>query len=323
MNFDEMGLHPKLLRAVERQGYTTATPIQSMAIPLILAGHDLLGCAQTGTGKTAAFALPTLDYLLGDDEPTRGTSHRRGRRPIRALVLTPTRELANQVHKSFATYGRCTDLRSTVIYGGVGQNPQVQALRAGTDVVIATPGRLLDLMNQGHVRLDDVELLILDEADQMLDMGFVQDLKKIVKDVPNDRQTLMFSATMPPEIRQLSNQWLDQPKTVQATPIASTPDKIKQSVTFVEKQQKPTALVRCLQTVASGRTLVFCRTKRGADRVGGLSEKRPHSRPRDSRQQKPECTHPGPGAILVRESSRPAWPPMLPPEDCTCPVSRT
>jgi len=266
MNFDEMGLDPKILRAVGRAGYSTATPIQSEAIPLVLAGHDVLGCAQTGTGKTAAFALPTLDFLLSETAPGQRQGRRQRRRPIRVLVLTPTRELANQVRKSFATYGRCTDLRQTMIYGGVSQNPQVAALRAGTDIVIETPGRLLDLMNQGHVRLDAVEVLILDEADQMLDMGFIHDLKRIVKHVPEDRQTLLFSATMPAEIRRLASQWMDRPKMVQATPVASTPEKIKQSVTFVEKPQKLAALVRFVRS-GGARHLVFCRTKHGVDHV--------------------------------------------------------
>lgn len=267
MNFDEMGLSPKILRAVTRECYSVATPIQSDAIPLILAGHDVLGCAQTGTGKTAAFALPTLQRLLQERLPNDDRGRRRGRCPIRVLVLTPTRELANQVQRSFATYGRCTDLRQTVIYGGVSQNPQVAALRAGTDIVVATPGRLLDLMNQGHVKLNDVEVLILDEADQMLDMGFIHDLKRIVQQVPEGRQTLMFSATMPSEIRRLASQWMDRPKMVQATPVASTPNKIKQTVAFVEKSQKLAALVHLITTASGQRHLVFCRTKRGVDRV--------------------------------------------------------
>jgi ATP-dependent RNA helicase RhlE len=267
MNFDEMGLNPKILRAVARQGYSIATPIQSVAIPLILAGHDVLGCAQTGTGKTAAFALPTLHHLLPDTPPNQPHGQRQRRRSIGALVLTPTRELANQVQKSFATYGRFTDLRQTMIYGGVSQHPQVNALRAGADIVIATPGRLLDLMNQGHVKLNDLKVLVLDEGDQMLDMGFVHDLKKIMKHVPEVRQTLMFSATMPAEIRQLGCQWLDNPKTVQATPVASTPEKIEQTVAFVEKPQKPATLIRFLKSVSGQRQLVFCRTKHGVDRV--------------------------------------------------------
>ncbi len=268
MNFDEMGLDPELLRAVKRQGYSTATPIQSQAIPLILAGSDVLGCAQTGTGKTAAFALPTLHHLLTKKPPKQPSKGRRKqRRPIRALVLTPTRELANQVQKSFSTYGRDTPLRQTVIYGGVSQHPQTNSLRSGTDIVIATPGRLLDLMNQGFVHLQNLQVLILDEADQMLDMGFIHDLKKIVAEIPEQRQTLMFSATMPGEIRRLASRWLNNPKTVQATPEASTPDKIKQSVAFVEKPQKAAALVDFLQSVDGERHLVFCRTNRGDDRL--------------------------------------------------------
>jgi ATP-dependent RNA helicase RhlE len=267
MNFDQLGLNPKLLQTVEKQGYTEATPIQSETIPLILAGHDVLGCAQTGTGKTAAFALPTLQLLMPEtpSQPTKGRKQRQ--RAIQALVLTPTRELANQVQKSFGTYGRGTDLRQTVIYGGVSQNPQVKSLQAGTDIVIATPGRLLDLMNQGYIKLDQLKVLILDEADQMLDMGFIHDLKKIVRHVPAKRQTLMFSATMPPEIRQLASQWLVKPKSVQATPDASPPTKIDQTVAFVEKKQKPATLVQFLKSVSGERHLVFCRTKRGVDRV--------------------------------------------------------
>ncbi len=273
MKFDQLGLHPHILRVVSRQGYSTATPIQAAAIPLLLEGHDLLGCAQTGTGKTAAFALPTIQLLMPErsdgESPERTTTRSSGRpnQGIQALVLTPTRELANQVSKSFATYGRGTGLRHTVIYGGVSQNPQVRGLRAGANIVVATPGRLLDLIEQGHVKLGQVKVLILDEADQMLDMGFIQDLTKIVRRVPKERQTLMFSATMSPEIRELADRWLRDPQTVKTTPTASTPEKIKQSVTFVEKPQKPTTLVRFLQSVAGERQLVFCRTKRGADRV--------------------------------------------------------
>jgi ATP-dependent RNA helicase RhlE len=267
MNFDDMGLNPKLLQTLSKQGYTEATPIQCEAIPLVLAGHDVLGCAQTGTGKTAAFALPTIQRLIEDNPQPAANGRRQKHRAIRVLVLTPTRELANQVQKSFTTYGRDTDLRQTVIYGGVSQNPQVKSLQAGTDIVIATPGRLLDLMNQGYVKLDALKVLILDEADQMLDMGFIHDLKKIARHVPAQRQTLMFSATMPPEIRALASQWLAKPKSIQATPEASTPTKIDQTVAFVEKKQKPDTLVQFLKSVSGQRHLVFCRTKRGVDRV--------------------------------------------------------
>ena len=269
MKFEDVGLHSRVLRAVLREGYKEATRIQSMSIPLLLSGHDLLACAQTGTGKTAAFALPVLHHLMEERDAAGPRGDRSQGRPIRALVLTPTRELATQVHVSFKAYSRCTKLRSTVIYGGVSQNPQVKFLRSGTDIVIATPGRLLDLMNQGHVRLQDLSWLVLDEADQMLDMGFIHDLKKIVSQAPEDRQTMMFSATMPKEIRQLASNWLDDPQVIQAERVSSTPDKIEQRVTFVEKPKKPSTLVRFLTSSATGRTLVFCRTKRGADRVVG------------------------------------------------------
>ncbi len=262
-----MGLDPRILKTVKRQGYSSATPIQSQAIPLILAGDDVLGCAQTGTGKTAAFALPILHRLLPEAQPHQQHSRQKRRRPISALVLTPTRELANQVQRSFYTYSRGTNLRQTVIYGGVSQNPQVKSLREGTDIAIATPGRLLDLMNQGHVKLHALKVLVLDEADQMLDMGFIQDLKRIVKHVPEKRQTLMFSATMPGEIRQLASQWLNAPKTVQATPEDSMPEKIKQSVAFVSRPKKAAMLISFINSVGGERHLVFCRTKRGVDRV--------------------------------------------------------
>jgi ATP-dependent RNA helicase RhlE len=269
MKFEDVGLHSRILRGVLRQGYTEATRIQAMSIPVLMAGNDLLACAQTGTGKTAAFALPVLHQLMVERDAMGPRADRAKGRPIRALVLTPTRELATQVHMNFLTYSRCTKLRSTVIYGGVSQHPQVQSLRSGSDVVIATPGRLLDLMNQGHVRLQDLSWLILDEADQMLDMGFIHDLKKIVSQAPEERQTMMFSATMPKEIRQLASRWLDNPEVIQAERVSSTPDRIKQMVTFVEKPKKPSTLVRFLTSSATGRTLVFCRTKRGADRVVG------------------------------------------------------
>lgn len=267
MQFDELGLHHRIVRAVTRQGYASPTQIQCKAIPLILAGHDLLGCAQTGTGKTAAFALPTLHHLFPERMPNHRRQRPNRRRSIEALVLVPTRELAIQVHKSFESYGRSTDLRSTVIYGGVSQDAQVNALQAGTDIVVATPGRLLDLIKQGHVKLHDVKVLVFDEADQMLDLGFLEDLKKIVKQVPQDRQTLMFSATMPDTIRQLASQWLHRPKTVHAAPVASTPAQIKQQVVFVEPSQKLATLVQLLLTLSGERQLVFCRTKRGVDSV--------------------------------------------------------
>ncbi len=262
MSFVELELSENLLRAVREEGYLVATPIQLQAIPPILAGNDLLGCAQTGTGKTAAFALPTLQRLVAGGQPPQ----QRGR-PIRTLILAPTRELAAQIGESFRAYGRFTGLRHTVIYGGVGQMPQVRAIQHGVDVLVATPGRLLDLMNQGFVRLDKVEILILDEADQMLDMGFIHDLRRIVARVPRERQTLMFSATMPEEIRRLADQWLTDPVEVRVAPQATTVERVVQLVYFVEKRAKPQMLARYLREEQVTRTLVFTRTKHGADKL--------------------------------------------------------
>ena len=221
MKFEELGLAETLLRAVRAEGYHCPTKIQSAAIPPILEGRDVLGCAQTGTGKPAAFALPTLQRLQRPDGAAAG------RRRIRALVLAPTRELAIQIDASFNAYGRYTGLRHAVIYGGVGQGPQVRALQTGIDILVATPGRLLDLMQQGFVDLGHVEVLILDESDRMLDMGFIHDLRRIVAKVPSRRQTLLFSATMPTAIRQLADQWLTKPVDVRVAPIASTVDTIR------------------------------------------------------------------------------------------------
>jgi ATP-dependent RNA helicase RhlE len=260
MSFVELELSAKLLDAVRHEGYEIATPIQKEAIPPILAGCDLLGCAQTGTGKTAAFALPTLQRLSQASVPPRG-------RRIRCLVLAPTRELASQIAESFRVYGRFTNLRQTVIYGGVGQNPQVKALHYGADIVVATPGRLLDLMNQGYVDLRSVEILILDEADQMFDMGFIQDLKKIVSKVPRERQTLMFSATMPREIQNLAEQWLTNPVKVSVVPQGTTVERVEQSVYFIEKRKKPDLLIHFLKEQGATRTLVFMKTKHGADKL--------------------------------------------------------
>ena len=260
MRFEDLNLIPGLVAAVREQGYQTPTLIQQRAIPHVLAGQDLLGCAQTGTGKTAAFALPILQRLLNSGRQT-------GTRSIRALVITPTRELASQIGESFKTYGVHTGLRATVIFGGVGQNPQVRALAQGVDILVATPGRLLDLMNQGVVRLKTVEVLVLDEADRMLDMGFIHDIRKIIAQLPGKRQTLLFSATLPPEICQLSSGILDQPVSVSVTPSASTVETIDQSVYFVEKQDKMALLVHLVEQTAISRALVFTRTKHGADTV--------------------------------------------------------
>ncbi|HUY32277.1 MAG TPA: DEAD/DEAH box helicase [Pirellulales bacterium] len=261
MRFEDLGLPPSLLRAVLAEGYSVPTPIQAQAIPRVLEGRDLLGCAQTGTGKTAAFALPILDRLAkGAPRSGRG-------RPIRALVLSPTRELAAQIGDSFRAYGRHTGLRTSVIFGGVNQNPQTRALRDGVDILVATPGRLLDLHGQGFVHLDAVEVLVLDEADRMLDMGFIHDIRKIVRHLPQERQTLLFSATMPDDIRQLANAILRQPLRVQVAAESATAENIEQVVYFVEAKQKPVLLAHFLSSQPATRTLVFTRTKHGADRV--------------------------------------------------------
>jgi ATP-dependent RNA helicase RhlE len=268
MKFKELGLAETLLRAVGAQGYCSPTRIQAAAIPPILEGRDVLGCAQTGTGKTAAFALPTLQRLGRAECRVNG----RGRK-IRALVLAPTRELSLQIGESFRAYGRYTSVRCAVVYGGVGQTPQVRALNAGVDILVATPGRLLDLMQQGFVDLSHVEVLVLDEADRMLDMGFIQDLRRIVAKVPSRRQTLLFSATMPAAIRQLADQWLSDPVDMRVGPESCTVEKIRQSVFFVDQAQKLRLLTHWLRQTAWTRTLVFTRTKHGADKVAKLLRK--------------------------------------------------
>lgn len=272
-NFHDLGLSKEILRAVESEGYEQATPIQVQAIPEVLAGRDLMGNAQTGSGKTAAFAMPTLQRLKESpaapvQDKGRGRRHHFAPpRPIRALALAPTRELAAQVGQSFNCYGRYTQLRCTVVYGGVGQGPQVQAIKRGVDILVATPGRLEDLMGQGVVRLHNVEVLILDEADHMLDIGFIHALKRIVKTVPATRQTLMFSATMPREIRELTKQWLKNPIHIQVDAVAAPPQEVEQSLYRVEKRQKPHLLTALLRNLPSNRSLAFTRTKYGADKV--------------------------------------------------------
>ena len=261
MTFEQLGLIQPLLKALKGQGYTTPTPIQQQSIPVVLQNRDLLGCAQTGTGKTAAFALPILQLLQKDNKPDRAYRH------IRALVLTPTRELAVQIDESFAVYGKYTGLQQQVIFGGVSQNAQTLALRYGTDVLIATPGRLLDLMNQGYIYLDHLELFVLDEADRMLDMGFIHDVKKVIRQLPEQKQTLFFSATMPPQISQLADSLLRNPVRVEVTPVSSTAEKIEQSVYFVHKRDKQPLLLHLLQEHDIKRSLVFARTKHGADRL--------------------------------------------------------
>ncbi|OWY72293.1 hypothetical protein B7486_05070 [cyanobacterium TDX16] len=261
MKFEDLGLAEPILRAVTAEGYTTPTPIQVQAIPQVLEGHDLLGCAQTGTGKTAAFALPILHRLM---KPT-GSNGRI--RPIRTLVLSPTRELASQIGESFRVYGAHTGLRELVIYGGVGQGRQVAGVRHGVDVLVATPGRLLDLMNQGHIDLSTVEVLVLDEADRMLDMGFINDIRKIVAKVPKTRQTLFFSATMPPDIRKLADAMLNKPVLVQVARESAAADNVEQSVYFLKRRNKPALLNHLLGSTSFTRSLIFTRTRRGANKV--------------------------------------------------------
>jgi ATP-dependent RNA helicase RhlE len=259
-SFADLGLSAPLLRAVRAENYTTPTPIQAKAIPHLLAGRDLLGCAQTGTGKTAAFALPILHRLSND-------VRRAGPKACRVLVLTPTRELAAQICDSFATYGRHLNLSCAVVFGGVGQGQQVRALARGVDVLIATPGRLLDLMGQGLVRLDRLEVFVLDEADRMLDMGFIHDVRKVIATLPERRQSLFFSATMLPEVVRLAGTILRDPVKIEAHPVASTVELVEQRVMFVDKAGKRALLGRVLKDGEVGRALVFTRTKHGADRV--------------------------------------------------------
>ena len=261
MSFKKLELIEPILKALEAEGYTTPTPIQAQAIPLVLERRDLLGCAQTGTGKTAAFAIPILQILHEEK------NNESGPRKIKVLILTPTRELAIQIDESFAAYGKFTGLRHTVIFGGVSQMHQVNALRAGVDILVATPGRLLDLMAQGFVDLRQLKIFVLDEADRMLDMGFIHDVKKVILKIPAKRQTLFFSATMPPEIQKLANTILVNPAKVEVTPPSTTVEKIEQGLFFVEKGDKPSLLIHLLKDKAIVTALVFTRTKHGADKV--------------------------------------------------------
>ncbi|MGE5497927.1 MAG: DEAD/DEAH box helicase [Syntrophothermus sp.] len=261
MSFDDLNLIEPIKRAIKTEGYTTPTPIQEQAIPLLLERKDLLGCAQTGTGKTAAFAIPILQLLFL--EKNQGQF----KRTIKSLILTPTRELAMQISDSLTAYGRYTGLRHTVIFGGVSQRPQTEALKAGVDILVATPGRLLDLINQRYVNLQNVKYFVLDEADRMLDMGFIHDVNKVIAKLPSKRQNLFFSATMPPEIVKLSKKILTEPAFVTVTPVSSTVDTIKQEVYFVDKSNKKSLLLHLLKGSSIETALVFTRTKHGADKV--------------------------------------------------------
>jgi ATP-dependent RNA helicase RhlE len=263
MTFQDLGLNAALLKAVKSEGYETPTPIQQQAIGHVLAGRDLLGVAQTGTGKTAAFALPILQRLGNGDTQ----QHKIRGRKARVLVLSPTRELATQIAASFSTYGRHTGLRQTVIYGGVSQHPQAKAVRDGVDILVATPGRLMDLMNQGLVGLGGIEILVIDEADRMFDMGFIGDVRKIVAKLSAKRQTLLFSATMPEDIRKLSDSILTDPVRVQIAAKHEAAETVEQSVYFVTKKNKPVLLQHVIEQHSMTRAIVFTRTKHGADRV--------------------------------------------------------
>jgi ATP-dependent RNA helicase RhlE len=258
--FQSLGLAPALLEAIRQQGYTSSTPIQAQAIPAILEGRDVQGIAQTGTGKTAAFALPILHRLL--DNPVRA-----GRNCCRALILSPTRELAGQIAESFRAYGRHTGLKTSLVYGGVPKHPQARALSSGTDILVATPGRLLDHLSDRTIRLDATGILVLDEADHMLDLGFILPIRKIAALLPREHQSLFFSATMPKEIASLASQLLRNPVHVAVAPVATTVERVEQRVIFVDTARKRQMLTEFLRKTQAGRTLVFTRTKIGADRV--------------------------------------------------------
>ncbi|MEP7171429.1 MAG: DEAD/DEAH box helicase [Bacteroidota bacterium] len=260
MPFKSLNIIEPILKSLQEEGYTIPTPVQTQAIPVVLKGTDLLGCAQTGTGKTAAFAIPILQLLSANK------SHDRNKK-IRSLIITPTRELAIQIGESFKNYGRHTGLSCTVIFGGVNQHSQTTALQKGVDILVATPGRLLDLMNQRYISLKDIEIFVLDEADRMLDMGFIHDVKKILAVLPHKRQTLFFSATMPPAIVKLADTILHHPFKVDITPISSTADTIKQFIYFVDKGNKNDLLMSLLKDKNIKTALVFTRTKHGADKV--------------------------------------------------------
>ena len=291
MTFQTLGLCAPILTALEEHGYERPSPIQEKAIPPALAGRDVLGCAQTGTGKTCAFAAPILQRLSA----SRVQGH-----PLRALILTPTRELAIQIEESFLAYGKHLSLRCAVIFGGVGQNPQVEALGRGVDVLVATPGRLMDLYQQGFVKLDQLEIFVLDEADRMLDMGFIHDVKKILKWLPRKKQTMLFSATMPPEIAELVNSLLHDPVRVAVDPVSSPVEAIQQSVYFVDKNNKTKLLAHLIEE----RPGVHPHQARGQQGGRGPGEGGHHRR-RHPRQQEPDRPAAGPGRLQGREDPVP------------------
>lgn len=263
MTFENLEVCAPILQALKKEGYTTPTPIQEKSIPIVLKGGDLLACAQTGTGKTAAFSIPILQKLAENIQEG-------NKRKIRALIVTPTRELAIQIGESLTAYGSGLPLRSTVIFGGVSQHAQVNRLKSGIDILVATPGRLLDLIAQGEISLRHLEVFVLDEADRMLDMGFIHDVKKLLKVIPEKRQSLFFSATMPPAIVELAGTILNDPDKVEVTPVSSTAEKIDQEIYLVDKQNKNALLLHILENPEIETALVFTRTKHGADKVARL-----------------------------------------------------
>jgi ATP-dependent RNA helicase RhlE len=267
MHFESLNIIDPILKSLKEEGYTTPTPIQVQAIPIVLQGTDLIGCAQTGTGKTAAFAVPILQLLSRNKAFDR-------KKKIRSLIVTPTRELAIQIEESFKAYGRYTGMTCTVVFGGVNQNPQTKALQTGVDILIATPGRLLDLMTQGFISLKDIEIFVLDEADRMLDMGFIHDVRRIISALPQKRQSLFFSATMPPEIVRLAGSIVYKPVKVEVTPSASTVEIVDQFVYFIDKGNKNSLLLELLKDEKIKTALVFTRTKHGADKVVRVLKKK-------------------------------------------------
>jgi Superfamily II DNA and RNA helicases len=267
MHFESLNIIEPILKSLKEEGYTIPTPIQVQAIPIVLQGTDLIGCAQTGTGKTAAFAVPILQLLSKNKSFDR-------KKKIRSLIVTPTRELAIQIEESFKAYGRYTGLTCTVVFGGVKQNPQTNALHNGVDILIATPGRLLDLMNQGFISLKNIEIFVLDEADRMLDMGFIHDVRRIIAALPQKRQSLFFSATMPPEIVRLAGSIVYKPVKVEVTPSASTVDIVDQFVYFIDRGNKNSLLLELLKDEKIKTALVFTRTKYGADKVVRVLKKK-------------------------------------------------
>lgn len=269
MTFEDLRIVPPILKALAAQGYTQPTPIQAQSIPILLRGKDLLGCAQTGTGKTAAFSIPVLQNIYLDQQ----NSPQKGFRKIKALIVTPTRELAIQIGENFTAYARYTSIRNTVIFGGVKQGNQTQALKKGVDVLVATPGRLLDLMQQGFISLKHIEYFILDEADHMLDMGFIHDIRKLIAKIPEKRQSLFFSATMPPSIVTLSQKILGEYESVTIKPEQATAERVEQAVYFVSKPDKRKLLVHLLNSKPVQSVLVFSRTKFGADKIVKMLQK--------------------------------------------------